>query len=75
MLSDEKLKRINHLARKAKSEGLTETERGEQEELRQQYLQQFRESFKKQLHSVKVVDPNGKDVTPEKLKKSKHDKS
>lgn len=71
MLSDEKLERINELARKAKSDGLTEQEKKEQKELRQQYLQRFRESFKNQLHSVKVIDPEGNDVTPEKLKKQK----
>jgi uncharacterized protein YnzC (UPF0291/DUF896 family) len=70
MLSNEKLKRINVLANKAKSEGLTEGETAEQKKLREQYLQAFRASFKKQLKSVRVVDPEGKDVTPEKLKKN-----
>ena len=70
MLSNEKLKRISVLARKAKSEGLTEEETAEQKELRDQYLQAFRATFKKQLTSVKVIDPEGNDVTPEKLKKN-----
>ncbi|HET7580512.1 MAG TPA: DUF896 domain-containing protein [Bacillales bacterium] len=75
MLSDDKLKRINELARKAKSDGLTKQEKKEQKELRQQYLQRFRESFKNQLHSVKVIDPEGNDVTPEKLKNHKRNDS
>lgn len=68
MLSNEKLERINELARKSKSEGLNKEEEKEQKELREQYLQAFRNSFKNQLKSVKVVDPEGRDVTPDKLK-------
>lgn len=74
MLSNEKLERINELARKAKEEGLSNAEKEEQQTLRKQYLQQFRKAFKNQLHSVKVVDPDGKDVTPDKLKESKNKK-
>ncbi|WP_188205888.1 DUF896 domain-containing protein [Alkalibacillus aidingensis] len=68
MLSQDKIKRINELANKKKTEGLTKTEEKEQKELRQEYLQSFRNSFKNQLHSMKVVDPEGTDVTPQKLK-------
>ncbi|TCT26669.1 uncharacterized protein YnzC (UPF0291/DUF896 family) [Melghiribacillus thermohalophilus] len=71
MISKDKIQRINELARKAKSEGLTEKERNEQQNLRQEYLKSVRESFKNQLKSIKVVDPSGKDVTPEKLKELK----
>lgn len=74
MLSNDKLERINELARKAKEDGLSKAEKAEQQALRKDYLQQFRKAFKNQLHSVKVVDPEGKDVTPEKLKKSKNKK-
>jgi uncharacterized protein YnzC (UPF0291/DUF896 family) len=75
MLSDDKLKRINELSRKSKTDGLSESEKEEQQDLRNQYLKAFRASFDRQLHSIKVVDPEGNDVTPEKLKKSKRDKS
>lgn len=72
MAIDEKLiARINELARKKKTEGLNEAELNEQKELRQIYLQEFRKGFEQQLKSVKVVDPEGNDVTPEKLKKAK----
>ncbi|MCC3357390.1 DUF896 domain-containing protein [Bacillus sp. REN16] len=71
MLSKDKIDRINVLANKAKSVGLTDKEKEEQQELRQEYLRVFRSSMTNTLHSVKVVDPEGNDVTPEKLKESK----
>lgn len=69
MLSKDKLARINELAKKAKSTGLTEIEAKEQSKLRGEYLQTFRSSMFNTLKSVKIVDPEGNDVTPEKLKK------
>ncbi|MEH7382621.1 DUF896 domain-containing protein [Bacillus sp. JJ1533] len=71
MLSKDKLNRINALAKKAKSVGLSDKEKEEQQELRQEYLRVFRSSMTNTLHSVTVVDPEGNDVTPEKLKESK----
>ncbi|OIJ13074.1 hypothetical protein BKP37_11205 [Anaerobacillus alkalilacustris] len=71
MLSKEKLQRINELSKKAKSGGLTPEETKEQQKLRQEYIQTFRSSFKNHLHSIKVVDEKGQDVTPQKLKASK----
>lgn len=72
MSIDEKLiKRINELAKKKKEGTITQEELIEQQELRQEYLKQFREGFKSQLKSIKVVDEKGNDVTPEKLKKEK----
>ena len=72
MSIDEKLIiRINELAKKKKEGTITQEELLEQQELRQEYLKQFREGFKSQLKSIKVVDEKGNDVTPEKLKKEK----
>lgn len=71
MLSKEKIDRINSLSKKAKTIGLTDKEKLEQQELRQEYLRVFRSSMTNTLHSVKVIDPEGKDVTPQKLKDSK----
>ena len=71
MISKDNLERINQLARKAKSEGLSLKEQKEQKELRQLYIESVRSSFKNQLHSLKVVDKEGNDVTPEKLKQAK----
>ncbi len=66
--------RINELARKEKSTGLSEEEKLEQAELRQEYLKKFRGSFKETLMHVKVVDPMGEDVTPDKLAKAQNKK-
>jgi len=74
MLSKEKLARINELAAKKKREGLTVEEAKEQSKLRSEYLQSFRNSFKKTIESVKIIDPVGNDVTPEKLKQLKRQK-
>ncbi|GGM37525.1 UPF0291 protein YnzC [Paraliobacillus quinghaiensis] len=73
MLSKDKLDRINELAKKAKIEELTETEKREQDELRQEYLKNVRKSFKNQFKGMKVVDPNGEDVTPQKVKDLKEE--
>jgi uncharacterized protein YnzC (UPF0291/DUF896 family) len=74
MLPKEKIARINELSRKAKSEGLTNEESLEQKNLRQEYLKVFRNSMTNTIESVKVVDPEGKDVTPQKLKDIKNRK-
>ena len=71
MLSSDKIARINELARKAKTSKLTEEEAKEQTKLRAEYLQSFRSSMLNTLKGVTIVDPEGKDVTPEKLKEEK----
>ncbi|MBO3287354.1 DUF896 domain-containing protein [Paenibacillus sp. FSL M8-0228] len=63
------LERINQLAKKAKEVGLTEIEKMEQTDLRKEYLQIFRGSVQSILLNATIYDPNGDDVTPEKLKK------
>jgi uncharacterized protein YnzC (UPF0291/DUF896 family) len=75
MLEKEALARISELARKSKTEGLTSEEKVEQSDLRTKYIEAFRAGFKDHLHTIKVVDPNGKDVTPQKLKASKERRS
>ncbi len=74
MLPKEKITRINELAKKAKAVGLTEVEAKEQSKLRSEYLQTFRSSMLGTLQGVKIVDPLGEDVTPEKLKRLKNSK-
>ncbi|OTP11959.1 hypothetical protein A5844_000174 [Enterococcus sp. 10A9_DIV0425] len=68
MLSPEKIERINQLARKKKEEGLTPAEEKEQAQLREAYLSAFRSGMRHHIEGMKVVDPDGNDVTPEKLK-------
>jgi uncharacterized protein YnzC (UPF0291/DUF896 family) len=68
MLSKEKMARINELAKKAKTGALTSEEAKEQSKLRSEYLQAFRSSFRKTIENVRVLDPAGQDVTPEKIK-------
>lgn len=62
------IKRINDLANKSKKQELTAKEKQEQKKLREEYLGQIRGQVKNQLASVKVVDEEGQDVTPDKLK-------
>ncbi|WP_078380809.1 DUF896 domain-containing protein [Sutcliffiella halmapala] len=71
MLSKEKIARINALSKKSKSQGLTNEETQEQKALREEYINTFRASMENTLHSVTIVDPEGNDVTPEKLKEQK----
>ncbi|MGM9916933.1 DUF896 domain-containing protein [Anaerotignum sp.] len=49
-------KRINELARKAKTVGLTEEEKVEQNLLRQEFLIKFRANFKAQMDRIEFVD-------------------
>ena len=55
--------RINELAHKKKTEGLTEEEQMEQASLRAQYLEQFRKNFRQQLDNVRFVE----DLSEEEL--------
>jgi len=68
MISDTKLARINELAKKKKERGLTEAEVKEQTALRAEYLKSFRSTMLNTLEGVTIYDPNGDDVTPQKLK-------
>ena len=53
------LDRINELARKQKTVGLTDEERQEQATLRQEYIAAFRQSLRSQLDSCYVLDEKG----------------
>lgn len=59
MNMDEKIKRINELAHKQKSEGLTEEEKAEQAVLRREYIDSVKGNLAAQLGSIKVKNPDG----------------
>lgn len=58
-MDDKKIKRINELAKKSKAEGLTASEKEEQQLLRQEYLMSVRSNLKNQLNQIDVVNPDG----------------
>ena len=64
----DRLKRINYLAEKAKSVGLTEEEKKEREKLRKEFLEEFRKNARSQIERICFVDENG-NQTPIKRKK------
>ena len=74
MLDSKKIERLNALARKKKTVGLTPSEQDEQSLLRQEYLEAFRGGMRNHIEGLKVVDEEGNDVTPEKLKQIQREK-
>ena len=56
MLSNEKIKRINFLAKKSKGEGLSEKEKKEQEKLRKEYIENAKKSLRNQLDNIEIVE-------------------
>ena len=63
MFSQDKIKRINELAKKAKAAGLTPQEKEEQQLLRQDYIKAFRGNLQSTLDSVVIVDKKGNRTT------------
>ena len=58
-MNEEKIKRINELARKQKAEGLTDEEKAEQADLRREYIESYKRSLIAQLGNTYVVDDKG----------------
>ena len=58
-MEQSKIDRINELARKQKSEGLTEEELKEQAILRREYIESFKQSLVSQLENTYIVEPDG----------------
>ena len=52
------INRINELAHKQKAEGLNADELIEQKKLREKFLAEFRENFKRQLETIEIVEPD-----------------
>lgn len=62
--------RINELARKSKSAGLTSEEKEEQAKLRQEYIQAVRRNLRGQLDQIDVIERDGSIVNlGEKIKR------
>ena len=59
MMNNKKIDRINTLAHKAKSVGLTEEEKKEQAELRKEYLAAVRQNLQAQLNNIDVKEKDG----------------
>lgn len=74
MLTKEKMARINELAKKSKEVGLSDVEKKEQQQLREEYIQTFRKGMRHHIEGMKVVDAQGNDVTPDKLKQIQKEK-
>ena len=62
-MHQKRLDRINELARKQKSERLTEAEKAEQKRLREEYLADFRKTLRGQLENITFVEADGS-LTP-----------
>ena len=62
-MNQDKIRRINELAQKKKTVGLTEGELQEQQALRSEYLQAFRENMRLTLESVRIKEHDGS-LTP-----------
>ena len=65
-MTNEKIARINELARKSRAQGLTEQERAEQAALRREYIDAMKRSLKVQLDSTVLVEPDGTRRPPKK---------
>lgn len=59
MMDNIKIDRINALAHKSKSVGLTEEEKAEQKQLRQEYIAAIRNSLRGQLNNIDMQEADG----------------
>lgn len=70
-MTQEKINRINELAKKSKTTGLTEEEKEEQAVLRREYIDSFKASLVSQLENTYIVDEKGNKKKVEKKKNGK----
>lgn len=69
-----KIDRINELAKKKKAGTLTPEEKVEQAQLREEYIEGYRRTIRHHIEGIKLVDEDGNDVTPEKLRQVQREK-
>ncbi|MEE1125205.1 MAG: DUF896 domain-containing protein [Acutalibacteraceae bacterium] len=70
-MENSKLERINELAKKKKSVGLTAEELAEQKALREEYIGEFRASLRGQLDNMVIERPDGSTVNVKDMRKKK----
>ena len=58
-MTNEKIARINELAKKSKTTGLTDAEKAEQQALRQEYVADVKASLRAQLNNTSIQEPDG----------------
>ena len=58
-MNAEKITRINELYRKSKAEGLTDTEKKEQQLLRREYIDAVRRNLRGQLNNISIKEADG----------------
>ncbi len=58
-MNEEKIARINELARKAKTVGLSDAEKVEQAKLRQEYIAVIRMNLRSQLDNIDIQEKDG----------------
>lgn len=70
-MTQEKINRINELAHKSKTVGLTDEEKSEQAVLRREYIDSFKASLIGQLENTYIVDEKGNKKKVERKKNGK----
>lgn len=70
-MTQEKIDRINELARKQRTEeGLTDEERAEQQKLRSEYINSIKRNLSLQLENTVIVDEKGNKRKVQKKEKN-----
>ena len=59
-MNQEKIDRINELARKSRESKLSDAELEEQKQLRQEYIKSVKENFVKSIENITIIDADGK---------------
>lgn len=70
-MTEEKIARINELAKKKKTQGLTDEENIEQAALRREYADEFLGNLRSQIEGIRIVDDNGKSFTAKEFNRLK----
>ena len=68
-MEQKKIDRINELAKKSKTEGLTADEKIEQAQLRSEYIAAFKASLVSSLENTYIVDEKGNKTKVQKKKR------